>query len=197
LGDTLHSTSPMLTALSNLTSKTLPDTITSTQTALLSAQGSAQLIDSVLSALTSIPLINVTPYKPEVPLHISLAQVSNSLNALKPSLISINASLDLSKNNLNALEKEMSKITETTREMSTIFSGVQTILDQYKASTQVLSGQIERLQSAVPYWINILAILFSILIFWFLLAQISLLAQGLVLLGRLFKDPAENPDIVV
>ena len=187
LGGTIHASGPMLDSLNNLTSKDLPNMITSTQAALLSAQSSAQLMDNVLSALTSIPFINILPYKPQVPLYTSLGEVSNSLNALKPSLISINASLILSKNNITSLEKEMAKISETTKNMSKTFSGVQAIVDQYKGTTKTLQEQVRDIDTGAPTSINSLAYLLTLALLWFLLAQVSLLAQGLYLLGRLFN----------
>jgi chromosome segregation ATPase len=194
LGDTIHASGPMLDSLNNLTSKDLPNTITATQSALLSAQSSAQLMDNVLSTLTSIPFINVAPYQPQVPLHTALSDVSTSLNSLRPALVSINASLTLSKNNMSALEKEMTKISETTKDMSSTFSGVQAIVNQYKVTTQTLQNQIQAIRSAAPGWINSLAYLFTLGLLWFMLAQASLLAQGLYLLGKL--SPKRNYPVV-
>ena len=55
LAQTVHSSSPMLDSLTNLTGKDFPAALNATQTSLASAQGSALLIDNVLGALTSLP----------------------------------------------------------------------------------------------------------------------------------------------
>jgi hypothetical protein len=131
----IHDTNPMLDSLISLTNKDLPVAVSATQTSLASAQSSALLIDNVLAALTSIPFSPVAAYKPAVPLHTALAQVSTSLNTLIPSLTAINTSLSDGKTNLNDMDVELTKISETTQGMSSTLANAQTVIDQYKAAT--------------------------------------------------------------
>jgi len=134
----IHDTSPMLDSLDSLTGKDLPASISATQTSLASAQSSALLIDNVLVALTSIPFSPVAAYKPKVPLHTALAQVSDSLNSLPPSLATIHTSLAAGKTNLGVVEVELNKISETTKGISASLGGAQTVVDQYQAVTTQL-----------------------------------------------------------
>src|SRR5260221_12730175 len=93
-------------SLNRLTGRNFPAAITATQASLASAQGSALLIDNVLAALTSIPFSPVAAYKPDIPLHTALGQVSTSLDALTPSLASINTSLAAGQGSLRVVEVE-------------------------------------------------------------------------------------------
>jgi len=102
LAQTIHDTNPMLDSLIILAGKDFPDAITAAQTSLASAQSSALLIDNVLGALTSIPFLPVSQYKPEIPLHTSLAQVSTSLDSIPLSMATIQTSLSASKANLGS-----------------------------------------------------------------------------------------------
>jgi len=182
LAQTIHGTNPMLDSLGSLTKKDLPVAIDATQTSLASAQSSALLIDNVLSALTSIPLISMAPYKPDVPLHTALAQVSTSLNSIKPALASINASLVDGKTNLDVLESELNKMSETTQGIGIALTSSQTIIDQYKTVTKQLKERVEAAQSATPGLITTITWILTFLLGWLLIAQFGLCAQGLEML---------------
>jgi hypothetical protein len=185
LAQTIHETNPMLDSLSSLTSKDFPAAIDATQTSLASAQGSALLIDNVLTALTSLPLLPMAAYKPEVPLHTALAQVSTSLNFLKPALTTINSSLISGKTNLSVIEVELAKMAETMKGIGTTLSGAQTVIGQYQTSTTQLKQRVESAQGAASGWITTITWILTFLLAWLLIAQLGLCNQGLELLrGR-------------
>ncbi len=82
VAESLAETPELLDAISDLISNDLPDTIGATQASLEAAQSSAEIIENVLIILTSIPFLPGDPYEPEVPLHVSLGEVSTSLDAM-------------------------------------------------------------------------------------------------------------------
>jgi len=175
---TIQSTNPMLDALIGLTSKDLPSAVSATQTSLASAQSSALLIDNVLATLTSIPLSPVAAYKPAVPLHTALAQVSSSLDTLIPSLTAINTSLADGKTNLNVMDVELTKISETTQGMNSTLASAQTVIDQYKAATTQLKANVETAQRGAQTWIMAIAVILSFVLSWVLISQLGLVLQG-------------------
>lgn len=182
---TIHGTNPMFDSLITLTSKDFPAAVRATQTSLTSAQSSALLIDNVLAALTSIPFSPVAAYKPEVPLHTALAQISTSLNTLIPSLATINTSLADGKTNLGIVEVELTKITDTTQGMSNTLGGAQTVIDQYKSVTTQLKVNVEAAQRGAQTWILAITWILSFVLGWLLIAQLGLGVQGLDLVrGR-------------
>lgn len=182
LAQTLHDTIPTLDSLASLTKKDFPAAVEATQTSLASAQSSALLIDNVLAALTSIPLLPMAAYKPDVPLHTALAQVSTSLNALTPALATINSSLVESKTNLGVVEVELNKMAETTKGISTALGSAQTIIDQYKIVITQLKARVETAQREAPGWITTITYILSFLLAWLLIAQLGLSTQGLEML---------------
>jgi hypothetical protein len=182
LAQTIHETNPMLDSLTSLTSKDLPAAIDATQTSLASAQNSALLIDNVLAALTSIPLLPTAPYKPDVPLHTALAQVSTSLDSLKPALATINSSLVEGKTNLGVLESQLNNMSQTTKGFGTALDSAQTIIDQYKTVTAQLKQRVEAAQGAASGWIITLTWILTFLLAWLLIAQLGLGSQGLDML---------------
>ncbi len=185
LAQAIHATNPMLDSLTLLAGKTLPDAISATQSSLASAQGSALLIDNVLSVLTSIPFLPVEQYKPEVPLHTALAQVSTSLDEIPASLATINTSLISGKANLGQMEGELNNISETVKGISDNLDSAQKVIDQYKQITIQLKTHVEAAQLAAPGWITGIAWGATFVLVWLLIAQLGLCMQGLDLLrGR-------------
>jgi hypothetical protein len=179
LAQAIQDTNPMLDSLISLTSKDLPAAVSATQTSLASAQSSALLIDNVLTALTSIPFLPVAAYKPEVPLHTALAQVSTSLNTLKPSLATINTSLVDGKTNLGVVESELTNISETTQGISSTLGNAQTAIDQYQVVTTQLKMNVEAVQTAAQTRILAITWILSLVLGWLLIAQLGLGIQGL------------------
>ena len=185
LAQTIHDTNPMLDSLTSLAGKDLPDAIIAAQTSLASAQSSAQLIDTVLGALTSIPFSPVAQYKPEVPLHTALAQVSTSLDTIPPSLATIHTSLSAGKTNLGVIESELAKISTTIKGISDNLGSAQKSIDQYKTVTTKLKTRVEATQLAAPDLITTFAWILTILLVWLLISQLGLCVQGFDLLqGR-------------
>jgi hypothetical protein len=182
MAQAVHDTSPMLDSLTSLTGEDLPTTISSTQTSLASAQSSALLIDNVMAALASIPLLSLDAYKPAVPLHTALAEVSTSLDSLPPSLATITTSLEDGKANLAAVETELNNVADTTKEISDALSGAQTVIDQYKTATAQLKAQVVAAQAAAPGWMMATAWILSFVLGWILVTQLGLCAQGLDML---------------
>jgi len=176
---TIHDTNPTIDSLIRLTSEDFPAAVNATQTALDSAQSSALLIDNALAALTSIPFSPVAAYKPAIPLHTALNQVSTSLNTLKPSLATINTSLVDGKVNLGIMEVELTNISESTQEISSALDNAQIVIDQYIAIITQLKANVEAAQLGAQNWITAITCILSFVFGWVLIAQLGLGMQGL------------------
>jgi hypothetical protein len=175
----IHDTNPTLDSLIRLTGEDFPAAVSATQTALASAQSSALLIDNALAALTSIPFSPVAAYKPAIPLHTALDQVSTSLNTLKPSLATINTSLIEGKANLGVMEVELTNISESTQGISSTLDSALTVIDQYKAVITQLKANVEAAQLGAQTWITAITWILSFVLGWALIAQLGLGMQGL------------------
>ena len=178
LAQTLQDTNPMLDSLTRLTSKDFPAAIQATQTSLASAQSSALLIDNTLGALTSIPFLPLSVYKPAVPLNIALADISTSLDPLAPALATIASSLADGKTNLAEVETELKRIAATTQEIGSELSSSQAVIDQYQTVTAQLVERVQSAQLAAAGWITTAAWILSLGLAWLMIAQLGLCAQG-------------------
>jgi len=184
LAQAIHATNPMLSSLTKLTGTDFPAAITATHASLASAQGSALLIDNVLSALTSIPFSPVAAYAPQVPLHAALAQVSTSLDTLSPSLATINTSLAAGQTSLAVVETQLNNVAATTKGISDTLGSAQVVISQYQDATAQIKVSVEATQLAAPGWLTTTAWVLTFVLGWLLIAQLGLAAQGLDMLQR-------------
>jgi hypothetical protein len=194
LAKSLHDASPTLDSLVNLTSNDFPAALDATKTSLLSAQSSALLIDNVLSAITSIPFLPVSSYKPDVPLNVALAQVSNSLDSLTPSLSAITTSLVEGKVSLGVVELELNKISETTVEINGALNNAQSVVDNYKIVINQLQSRVNLMLRVAKSWIAAIAWILTLILSWSLIVQIGMSLQGIDLLRsfRTIENNGEN-----
>jgi uncharacterized coiled-coil protein SlyX len=174
---------PALDSLSELVSKDLPATITSTQTSLKSAQSSALLIDNILTALTKIPLLSLDRYAPEVPLHVALGEVSDDLGAIRPSLNIIENSLDVTDKNIDTLSTQMTNLSNGIQQINENLAGAQVVIDKYQDAFPKLQGKIDTAQEKLPGQITSLAWILSFALVWLVIIQLGLLLLGLQYLG--------------
>jgi hypothetical protein len=178
----IHDTNSMLTSLSTMASKDFPDSVKATQTSLASAESSALLIDNTLAVITSIPFLPLSAYKPQVPLHTALAEVSTSLDSIPTSLATIHTSLDNGKVNLEVVEVELDNISETTKEISSALGSAQTAIGHYQTVTKQVKARVEALQLVAPGWIKTVTWVLSFVLVWVLISQLGLGLQGLDIL---------------
>jgi hypothetical protein len=174
----IHDANPMFDSLIQLTGKDLPEAIGTTQASLDSAQSSALIIDNTLSAVTRLPYFPLPPYKPAVPLHTALENVSTSLNTIKPSLLKINTSLSGGKSDLQIVDSELTKIIESTQKIAGSLGDAETVINNYKRSISQLRVNMHGMESAIPRWILICAWMLTFLLIWLILGQVGLALHG-------------------
>lgn len=183
LAKSIDDTGPFLDSLSTLMADDLPNAITSAQTSLLAAQSSARIIDSVLRSVTSIPFFPGDPYNPPVPLHVALAQVSDSLEGLPDSLSAMEGSLDTTNDNLGTIKVEVERMAKDISQIKDSLTEAKKVVTQYQTVGSDLQSSVKLMRARLPRWINSLAGTFSIVLLWLAITQVGLLVQGLELLG--------------
>lgn len=183
LAQAINDSHPMMDSLIKLVGQDIPDTISTTQTSLKSAQGSATIIDNTLSAVSKIPFLGLGRYEPAVPLHESLAQVSTSLDNLHPSLVQMQYSLSTANSNISIMETQVISISSDIQQVNQSLEKTHTVIRQYREVSNLLLGEIEKIQSRLSGWLSTLAWFLTFLMVWIFITQIGLLLQGLELMG--------------
>jgi methyl-accepting chemotaxis protein len=188
----IHATNPMLDSLSNLLTNDIPDSIHATQTSLATAESSAQLIENFLKTVSSLPLIPIEPYNPPVPLHESLKEVSQSLDALPQSLGDMDESLNSSRGNLILIEAEIRIMSRNVQQLNANMRDAQGVIVSYQKVVSDLQERTARFSTKVPRWINSLAWFTTFLLVLIAIAQLGLLVQGLQLIEHQPGTPVEE-----
>jgi methyl-accepting chemotaxis protein len=180
---TIETSEPMMATLADLMKNDLPTTISSTQTSLISAQESARIIDTVLRALTRIPFVSSELYNPPVPLHIALGQVSDSLNGLPGSFVTMGDSLTEASGNMQTMQTDITLIATNINTIQSSLESAQKVVSQYRAVVADLQEKLEGTAERVPGYINRAAWVLTFVFVWLGLTQIGLLFQGMEMLG--------------
>jgi methyl-accepting chemotaxis protein len=200
VADSIEDTTPVIESLSRLIDADLPATILSTRRSIVSAQTSARLIDDILGSLTSIPLLGLSRYSPQVPLNVALGQVATSLAEIPGSLYEMEAGMEATRRNVVLIEIQIRDISyqvnllnSSLEEASMVISSYETVLDELVARTAYI-------QTNLAKWVNSTVTFLTIILIWLAIAQLGLFAQGLDLIrGRpadLASPATGNPPTV-
>lgn len=192
---TLDDTNRILGSLTVLTGTDLPATIEATKASLESAQASAQLIDDVLGAITSVPFFGLAKYQPEIPLNVALGDISESLEPLKPSFATITSSLESASSNLDALEADLEMVSKTTGEIGLVLSDARAVIGDYQVITGDLAKRVARMQQVAAANVTAGAWILTIMLLIFLFPQFGLVERGLSLLSESRENTPTDPDI--
>lgn len=191
-GRAINNTTPMVSTLTTLMAEDLPHTITTTQTSLITAQSSAQLIENVLTTITSFPLVPGEPYRPSTPLHVSLGEVSESLEPLVESFESMESSLRSTRGNMILIEAEFNIMARQVDQINASITSARLVVNQYKLTVTDLQEQVDRLQERLPVWMDMLALFLSFGFVWLAITQVGLFMQGLAMM-QMPPAPASIP----
>jgi hypothetical protein len=181
----ITATTLTLSSVGTLAGTDLPATVRSTQTALDSAQATAQIVDDVLGALDNIPFVNLTgAYNPEVPLSSAIGDVSTSLDPIPVTLVSIAGGMETTADSLEQVNTNLVRAAQSVADLSGNVRDAGIVVEQYQAVVNDLDAELTRLQTSAPIWLGALRWGAWIGFFWLVITQLGLIVYGLDLLGR-------------
>jgi len=178
LAGSIRDTRLMVAPIITLFNQDLPNTISSTQTSLASAQSSALLIDNIITALTNLPLLSLGQYKPSIPLNVALGEVSTSLDNLSPSFTNIENSIKRTDLDLVSLQVEITVIGDDIAQFKQNLVDAQEIVTQYQLLVENLQKQSEMAHTAIPGWVNLATWVVTMILIWLGVTQVSVFLQG-------------------
>jgi len=192
---TIKASGPMVDEISKLMTTDLPNTVKSTESSLRTAQDSAKLIDSVLSTLSSIPLLGSgIPYNPQVPLDQALGEVADSLTKLPESFASMADSLKASSSNLETFQADLSVMAESIGEIEKSVAQYESVVGDYQKSLVNLNSSLSTLKGNLPNIVRMLVLGLTIFLIWMAIVQFGLITQGLELMFEERPSKKEQPE---
>jgi hypothetical protein len=179
---TFDQISPLAETLSKLSQDTLPGTLKAAQTSLNSAAQSAKVIDDVLGALNSLPFVPKDLYNPDVPLHESLGNVANSLDAYLTSLESTQKNLSDASGNLAGVQNQLNQMATQIGNIGASMKEAQGVVQKYQDLIKVSQDRVDWLKSHLNTLMISLAAITTLILLWAMVVQLALFVQGWSLL---------------
>ncbi len=181
----MESTSAALDLASQVLGNEFIRILEDTSTGLEGLERTSRLIDNTLGFISSIPFFGGGPYKPEVPLAESVANIRRDLGGMSPALEQVSGQIKETSLGLQPLPEAMSNLTAQLTGIQRNLSETRKQLDEYQAIIESYQTQVERFKNNLPVIITGLYAALSVLLVWVALAQVGLLTQGLERLGRI------------
>lgn len=174
---TITSSNPTLDSLAGFLGEGLPNTLKSTRTTLDAAAQSAQVIDGVLEALSSFPLLDIA-YDPQMPLSDTLTGIGESLDALPDALGDLGGNLSGTSATLPALAKNLDDLGGSIGELTASLTSAEQVVASYKGLIGRYQAAIHSLEAFIPVVVSIGPIVFTFFAFWLAVVQAAALLKG-------------------
>ncbi len=179
--ETMSTTRASIDSFANFMGEDLPTSIDATRTALESAQSSAVVIDTVLTVLSKVPLINIQ-YNPDMPLGAALGDVADSLDTLPPTFSTIEGNLNTTGDSIDQVVASLNELPKTTQQIQRNIADAQVVVAQYQSEVDGLQKLIKPIKSSLADALMTVEIALVFLIFWLGVTQVQVLWKGLELL---------------
>jgi methyl-accepting chemotaxis protein len=176
LNSTIDSISVSLGSSADLIGGDLRLTIIDTQTALSSAASSAVLIDNTLRIIAALPLM--PDYRPDVPLSISLEQVSESLDDVPESFLNIEQYIRETDDGMLQLKTDVTQLSSDIRTYENDLVDTRAILTEYDLILDDLREQLSNFRSYTATFLLVVSILSTGGFFLLGIAQVTTLQQA-------------------
>lgn len=177
LTDSLEDIKQISTDASLMFDDQLVGIVNSAQTSLDSSASSARLIDSALNALASLPFLGLD-FRPEIPLHTSLGDLSSNLNSLPENLQQISGYLASFSENLTELALSSSSINTQLDTLGSQVDEARLVLNDYQDIIDDMIEWIEKTKINLNIWLTVFAIFISLFCLWLLLSQLLPLSEA-------------------
>ena len=177
----ISNTTTTVSSFSSLFAIDIPDTIVNTQIAITSAQSTAVVIDGIMYTLDKIPGIGID-YNPEESLGSTLGSISESLASLPESLKDIGDDLKDTNASLITLQTDLTSTYINILAVNQNLNDAQNVVAQYQEKLDQFQSWADYGLLQAPNWIRLMVIGVTFMVVWIMVAQFSLLIQGVNLL---------------
>lgn len=185
-------TVPAIENLTLLTEEELPAAIRSAQVSLVSAQDAAQVIDRILRVIAGIPLLGRSlSYNPEVPMHEALGQVVADLESVPATLEQIGESISSSDDQMLAIQASLELMAVDIQGVSDSLEQGQEVVLEYQLQVNALQLWLAQARARLPGALDGAAWFLTLSFVWLGVAQVSVILDGLRLLGVRLEPPAQ------
>ena len=192
VGRAIDGTIPTLDAVAGLLGEKLPATLEATKGTLESVASTAKGVDDFLAAITSIRLLGMEPYDPDVTLHQGIADVASSLEGIPQSLWLAQEGLASAGDSLEGMSQEFDDMAGDVHRIAGSLENAHGTIEEYQGVVADLLVLVGRMRQGLPTWLRWLRVGVSFFLVWLAVAQLALITQGWELMRR---DPAKTREV--
>lgn len=180
---TIQNVHQALQSASQLLQTDLPTTLSTVHQAVVSSESAATLIDDILGSLSFIPGFSAS-YHPQVPLHVALANVAQSLDGLPTITQKLAADLQAADGSLPAAQGDVSQVAQTLKQSPIDAQAMRSAVTQYRQEVAQLQSELGQVQATANEIMTWIAVAVTFLTLWLAIVQALLLYAGLRWLRR-------------
>jgi hypothetical protein len=184
MGAAIDGTTPTLDAVAGMVGEQLPATIKITQDTLATIVETTQVVDNVMALVTSIPLLGLESYQPEVPLSSGVMDVASSLDGIPQSLVEAQEGLLSASDGLASMQSDIEGISSEVGQISSTLLSSKAVIQEYQIVVGELQAQVGVLREGLPGWLTAARWGLTLMLIWFGIAQLGLITWGWELFAR-------------
>ena len=134
--------------------------------------------------VTTIPLLGLDRYDPEVPLSEGVMEVASSLDGIPRSLSKAQEGLVSASDSLETMQTEIDGLSGEVGQIGMTLEGSRAVIQEYQAVVAEMQGMVSMVQQGLPQWLNWARWGLWLLLIWLGIAQFGLITQGWELVAR-------------
>jgi archaellum component FlaC len=192
LGEGIEEGSPLLALLTRTVNEDLVSKINAARETVIAIRDAVVAFNSTLETLNALPFIEVPTITDQLQgASDRLADLALLVQELRNLVADVQTGI---------VDTLVTPIVQITTRIDNELTSIQTAVQSFIEEVNTVSAMIADLQAKVPTWIDIITISLSIVILWFILAQIAMLAvaRGYLRTGYLpWNYPTEKEPVVL
>src|SRR5207244_650509 len=143
----------------------MPATLDGVHAAVVSAQSAATLVDTTLGALSFIPGLSAS-YNPQIPLHVSLANVAQSMERLPVLTTTLADDLANTDAALPDARQDVTRVAQMLAQNTILATQMHNSISQYRDQVARLKQEVSDLQVITAQWMTWIAIAVTFFVVW-------------------------------
>lgn len=173
----LDNTATITDDLADLTGEDFPRMVGEIQAALGTMSASAKLVDDTLFLFSKIPLVGGR-YEPEVPLATSVDNIDKSLERVPQMLERMKTNLNSASGSMEGIQDSVKALSGNVSNLNQQIGQTRELVTKYRELLKQLETRLASIQPHARTAVRGTAIILSLFIIWFLVAQLGLWTQG-------------------
>jgi hypothetical protein len=155
----------------------MPATLDGVHAAVVSAQSAAALVDTTLGALSFIPGLS-NSYNPQVPLHVSLGTLAQSIERLPTLTNTLADDLAGAASAMPEARQDVTSVTQTLEQNPIAATQLHNSISQYRDQVARLKREVSDLQVLAARWMTWISIAITFFVIWVAVIQVAILLVG-------------------